>query len=437
MSATNIVTEVGRAPPPRSAGDEPGSRLDVIVLGAGVVGVATAYAIARQGLSVALVDRASKPARGCSFANGGQLSYAYTDALANPQLLAKMPGLVLGLNPVFRIRLADPDMLRWGLQFLRRCTAAEFKRSTLEGLQLGLESKLALHALLQRHPIAFNHAAPGKLHLLHSREALEASKGLVALKQDAGIAQHVLDAAQARALEPALDGVPDLAGAVHSPDEELGDPYLFALGLTDVLRRDYGVATHFGFDATRAETNADGVAIHAASGQRLSASKLVVALGPQARNFLRKLGISVPIMPMKGYSVSVPSGPNAPRMSITDASRKLVFCPYPGRVRIAGFAELGTRDLKVDPARVDQLIASARESLPEAADYGEANGGWAGLRPMTPSSLPIVKQAGSHVVLNVGHGMLGWTFAMGSAERAARSVMDSLSEKRSIVHIRN
>ena len=187
----------------------------------------------------------------------------------------------------------------------------------------------------------------------------------------------------------------------------------------------------------RVETSSDGVSIEAGDGKILRASRLVVALGPQAGEFLRKLGIFVPVMPMKGYSFTAPPGANAPRMSITDASRKLVFCPFPGQLRIAGFAELGSRSTAVDPARLGQLIASARDSLPEAADYDDAGNGWAGLRPMTPNSLPIVSQANEHVFLNVGHGMLGWTFAMGTAERAARLVLDSLAERPSLMQMRS
>ncbi|MDB5671462.1 MAG: hypothetical protein JWO25_2421 [Alphaproteobacteria bacterium] len=411
-------------------GTEPGARHDVVVLGAGVVGVATAYALARRGVSVALVERAAEPALGCSYANGGQLSYAYTDALAAPALLAKLPALALGLDPVFRLRLADPAMLRWGVRFLGNCTASHFRRSTLQGLTLGLESRLALHALLERHPISFNHALPGKLHLQHSRDALDAARTLVALKRGAGIVQHVVDASEARALEPALEGASGIVGAVHSPDEEVGDPYLFAIGLTEVLRHEYGVATHFGFDAESVEATAEGVSIEARDGRRLRASRLVVALGAQAPEFLRRLGISVPVIPMKGYSFSAPRGPAAPRMSITDASRKLVFCPFPGQVRVAGLAELGNGDVSVDPARLGQLIGLAGDSLPEAADYRAAENGWAGLRPMTPSSLPIVTRARERIFLNIGHGMLGWTFAMGTAERAAGLVADSLVEER-------
>jgi D-amino-acid dehydrogenase len=134
---------------------------------------------------------------------------------------------------------------------------------------------------------------------------------------------------------------------------------------------------------------------------------------------LKGTGIRAPIWPMKGYSVTAPLGPSAPRVSITDVARKLVFCRLSGRMRIAGLADLGTRDLSIDPNRLASLLSSARESLPEAANYGRLESSWAGLRPMTPSSLPLIRKACPGVVLNVGHGALGWTYSMGAAERAA------------------
>src|SRR3569623_1901964 len=258
---------------------------DVLVLGAGVVGAATAYALARRGLRVAIADKAEGPGRGCSFANGAQLSYAYADALASPALLRKMPKLAMGLAPAFRIRLGlDPELLRWGLSFLRNCKAGAFERSTLAGLQLGLESRLALHALLERHPLDFAYRVSGKLHLQHDRAGMAAAAASVAFKRAQGFDQQLIGADEARRIEPAVAGASELAGAIWTPDEEVGDPQLFATAL------------------------------------------------------------------------------------------------------------------------LHRLLAAARAALPEAADYEAASGGGAGLRPMTPSSLPIVRRAGERLYVNVGHG---------------------------------
>lgn len=430
---TQVLTKtrphaIGAGPATTSqAGDE--AIVDVAVAGAGVVGVTTAYALARRGLSVALVDRAPHPAMGASFANGAQLSYAYSDALGSPTLLKRLPELALGLDPAFRVKAAlDPDLIAWGLRFLRASSARAHERNTLATLRLGLESQRAMHALLARHPIEFGFADAGKMHLYFDEAALASAARAVALKGQHGAVQHVVSAAEARLLEPAVSGVKDLAGAVYSPGDEVGDPHLFAGGLTRILADAHGARMAFGFDIAKAELGADEVTLTARDGQRIRARTLVVALGADAPGFLRPLGVRVPILPMKGYSFTAPQGAVAPQVSITDTKRKIVFCRLSGQMRVAGVAELGQRDLAVDPRRFEWLLDAARASLPEAADYDSASTAWTGLRPMTPTSTPIISRPRPRLVLNVGHGMLGWTLSMGAAERAAALVLESATQ---------
>lgn len=392
-----------------------------IVLGAGVVGVATAYALASRGLEVTIVDRDEGPGRGTSFANGAQLSYVYTDALAAPAMLARIPWLAMARDPAFRLSPSlDPDFLRWGLSFLRNATASRFHANTLEGLRLGLESRLAMHRLLERHPIEFAHAAPGKIHLYESRAGLAAASRLAESKRAAGAVQHVLGPQEVLAVEPALESVvPRIAGAIHSPQEEVGDPWRFCVSLTECLKRDYGVRTRFGVDVARLDLSSPRPALIAADGERLEDDRLAICAGVDAPRLLRTAGLRVPLWPMKGYSITAPIGAQGPMASITDVSRKLVFCSLAGKMRIAGLADLGKRDLGIDRRRLDALTAAARSALPDAADYDRIESSWAGLRPMTPNSLPVIERPRPGVVLNLGHGALGWTYALGSAERAA------------------
>lgn len=404
-----------RPGPPKVSG-----RADVIVLGAGVVGVTTAYALARRGLKVAIVDRAEGPGRGTSFANGAQLSYAYTDALGSPAMLKKLPMLALGRDPSFRVQATvDPAFLEWGLRFLRNCTNARFSRNTKAGLALALESRLAMHALTERHKFDFGHEVAGKMHLFYDRSAFAAAREVMALKRRHGAVQNALSPQEALAIEPALAGAVGLEGVIHSPEDEVGDPFRFASGLLDILARDYGVEAHFGFDADRLRIERGSVAITDAAGATITGERLAVCLGVAAPRFLRKAGMRVPVWPMKGYSFTAAPGAMAPRVSITDTARKIVFCSLAGRMRVAGLAELGAWD----PSRHDQplqaLVGLARQSLPGAAAYDALESEWAGLRPMSPSSVPIISRPRPELLLNIGHGMLGWTFAMGAAERAA------------------
>ena len=395
---------------------------DAIVLGAGVVGMATAYALARNGLSVMLIDKAAEPGRGTSFANGAQLSYAYTDALASPALLTRLPALALALDPAFRLRPSiDPDFLRWIVGFLRNCTAAAFRENTLAGLELARESRASLHELLARHPLDFGHGKPGKLHLYEDEGSFAAAREVLALKRQAGGVQEALTPAETIAVEPAVAGrAQRLVGAIHSPEEEVGDPFLFCHALLQTLREHYGLRSAFGAAVRRLDLEGSKPAVVMDNGDRIEAENVVVCAGVDAPALLRGTGIKVPIWPMKGHSLTAPAGPEAPSVSITDVSRKLVFCRLSGMNRIAGLADLGTRDAAVQPARLANLVSAAKDALPHAAEYDRIQSSWAGLRPMTPDSLPIVRRARKGVILNVGHGALGWTYAMGAAERAAR-----------------
>lgn len=402
----------------------PGSRSasshsDLVIVGAGVVGVATAYAAARRGLSVQLVDQEPGPARAASFANGAQLSYAYTDAMAGPSLWTQLPRILAGRDPAFRMRLrGNAAIWPWGLKLLANCTTGSLHRNTLRTLALAQESHQAMQELLARHPIEFAHATPGKMHLYYSTAGLHATQKMIALKRPHGVRQQLLDAGQAAAFEPALAGVRGIAGVVHSPDEQVGDPHRFSTGLLDILQSSYGAQAHFGFRLQQLAPGRDGWTATAQDGRCVRGTRVIVCAGIQSAALMRPLGVRLPLMAVKGYSFTAPCGPAAPRTSITDTARKIVFCRLGDRMRVAGLADVNDWDPTPDPARADQLLAMARESLPEAVDYARIESRWAGLRPATPQSVPLIVAPAPGLVCNVGHGMLGWTLAMGSGERA-------------------
>ncbi|WP_287598152.1 FAD-dependent oxidoreductase [Thermomonas sp.] len=403
-----------------------GGDADVAVIGAGVVGLGTAWALARRGVRVLLLERANGPALGASFANGAQLSYAYTDAMAGPALWKQLPGMLAGGDAAFRVRASlDPHFWAWGLALLRNATAARLQRNTLATLALALESKAAMDALLARHPIDFQHRVAGKLHVYYDASALPKARAMIDTKRSFGVRQQLLSPAEAIAAEPALADARGMVGAVHSPDEEAGDPWRFCCGLLQILQAQYGMQARFGFDLQRAQRDGTHWRLHAASGDSVRVGKVAVCAGIDSHALLRTLGLASPLMAIKGYSFTAPCGTHAPRASITDTARKLVFCRLGERIRVAGLADLNHWDPKPDPARMQQLIAMARDSLPEAADYEAIEHRWAGLRPATPPSNPVIRQPRDGLVLNIGHGMLGWTLAMGSGERAANLLLDA------------
>ncbi len=395
----------------------------VTVLGAGVVGVATAWALASRGVAVTIVDAAAAPGCGASFANGAQLSYVYTDALASPALLRHAPAVMAGLDPAIRLapRL-DPDSIRWLLRLLRNMTPGRFRANTLAALQLGLESRVALHDLMARHPLDFGHAAPGKLHVHAGADSFRAAQAMVAAKRAAGAEQAVLSAAEARALVPALAARRDpVVGAILSPQEEVGDPQRFCVALLAVLAGDYGVQVRLNTAAAYID---DDAGIVTAAGERITADALVVCAGMASARLLRRWGLGSALLPMKGYSLTMPAGPEALALSITDVARKIVICPLGGRIRVAGGAELGVSDASIVPAALSRLQSAAVSALPGVADFAAAGAGWAGLRPMTANSQPIIRRVAPRIHANIGHGMLGWTFAMGTAHRLVQNMTE-------------
>lgn len=394
---------------------------DVIVLGAGVVGMATALTLAERGHRVTVVDAAQGPGQGASYANGAQLSYAYTDALGSPSVMAQMPRLLLALDPAFRFHPSlDPDFLRWGLAFVRNSTAGRFRANTLAGLDLALQSRAALHGLAARHDLDFGHRSPGKIHLYRSARGFAGADAMVALKRSHGIVQQLVDADGAIAIEPMLATLrSQIVGALHTGDDEVGDPHRFCEGARAALIATGRGSAMFGATAERIEADGGRPSIVTSTGKRLAADRIILCTGGSSARLARQIGARLPIQPMKGYSITTRPGAAAPQVSITDVSNRVVFARLGNRMRIAGLAELGQRNADVDPRRLQALVRSARAALPEAADYDAIDSSWAGLRPMTPDSLPITRAIAPGVIANTGHGSLGWTYAAGSAGRVA------------------
>jgi D-amino-acid dehydrogenase len=393
-----------------------------IVLGAGVVGVATAYALARRGVEVTIIDRAAIAGSGASFANGAQLSYIYTDALASNSLLKRLPSLALGLDSSFRLRPnLDPNQIAWFMRFIRNCTHQRFLENSLAGLQLGLESQLAMHALLEQHKIEFGHQSAGKMLVYDDAAAFKSACDMVSVRQSHGVEQEALNPTEAVNKEAALaERTGGFVGAIYSPQEELGDPHKFCKALLSQLVKAYGVQVRLATEVESWEADRDTAMVTTKAGETIACDQLVICAGMDASNLLKKHGLGSSLMPMKGYSFTAAPGQASPKMSITDVSRKVVFCPLDGAIRVAGLAELGARGTTVDQRQLATLVSTAAGVLPRAADYAASYHGWAGIRPMTVNALPIIRKIAPRVTINVGHGMLGWTYAMGSAERAAR-----------------
>ncbi|MFN7570773.1 MAG: D-amino acid dehydrogenase [Betaproteobacteria bacterium] len=391
----------------------------VCVIGAGIVGCATAHLLAKAGHRVTLLDAAAGPGLGATMANGAQLSYSYVEPLATPATLRKMPALLLDRGSPLRFRLTgEPEQLRWGLRFLRACTAAQAQRATAALLALAELSRSELHAAVAADGLRFDHAQPGKLVVYDSAAGLAGARRQVELQLALGCTQQVLTHAQCLEREPALAAYAEhIAGGVWTPGEEVADPLRLAGELAERAAR-YGAELRWRCAATGFVRRGERiVAVKTATGE-VETDAVVLANGAAAARLGRALGLRLPVYPLKGYSITVPVADpaRAPRVSVTDLRRKIVYAPLAGTLRVAGMAELVGHDLRIDARRIRQLTDAVAETFPGAGDLNADLRPWAGLRPATPTSMPIVGAAGAaNAYLNVGHGALGLTLALGSA----------------------
>lgn len=396
-----------------------------IVIGAGVIGIGTAYALARRGWQVEVVDREARPAMGTSRANGAQLSYCYTDALGSPATFAALPQLLGGKGGVsFGLKLS-PQYIAWLADFARNCTAARFRSNTLAVLQLAMESSSAMDRLCEQYAVDFAHRVAGKIHLLYTAQDIERAKAVRQIKQSGGVEQFIVPREEFGQLDPALRTLdPAAIAAISTPSEVVGDPFQFCTAMRSILEREFGVRFHFGAEVSDLAHTKTEAKVTLGDGQALRGDMAVVATGVWSNPLLGKIDVKLPIQPMKGYSFEMPLTHASPRISVTDGKRRLVFTHLGDRLRVAGIAELGNATRSIDPDRIAWMIDAARDCLPDGGDYTATSQHWTGLRPVTPNSQPIIKRIAPSLAINTGHGALGWTLAMGSGERLADLIGD-------------
>jgi D-amino-acid dehydrogenase len=399
--------------------------LQVCVLGAGIVGLATAWELQRLGHRVTVVDSAQTGA-GASGANGAQLSYSYVQPLADPSLWLQLPKLLLAPDSPLKFRLRfDPQQWAWGLRFLAACRASVSRRTTASLLALAAESRAGFDQLMAQEALDCDFSATGKLVIYPDAASFAAACRQMELQRGLGTVQHALAPSEAVGIEPALiHHAAHFAGAIHTPSECAADCYKVCQELQRILQA-RGVRFLFHTEVTRLLRQGGRIVAAETRDGRIEADAFVVALGSGSQKLAAPLRLDVPVYPLKGYSITLQASQAAgaaPRVNVTDAAHKVVFARIGDRLRVAGMAELVGHDRAIPAQRIESLVARTRELFPQAGNFEDVQP-WAGLRPATPTGLPVLgRLPGSpeNLLFNTGHGALGFTLAFGSAQRVAR-----------------
>ncbi|MES2399484.1 MAG: D-amino acid dehydrogenase [Pseudomonadota bacterium] len=398
--------------------------MKVIVLGGGVIGVSTAYYLAKSGAEVSLVDRQPRPGLETSFANAGQISPGYSTPWAAPGIPLKAMKWMFQKHAPLAIRLdGSLFQLKWMAQMLQNCSAEHYAVNKERMMRLAEYSRACLKQLRDDTGIQYEQRTRGTLQLFRTQAQVDAVQRDIAVLDECNVPYQLLSADELASVEPSLGQARSrLAGGLRFPKDETGDCYRFTSELCE-RASDLGVDLRFGQSVTGLATEGGCVSGVRIGADFLQADHFVLALGSYSRSFLLPLGLDLPVYPVKGYSLTVPlvDPAFAPQSTVLDETYKVAVTRFDNRIRVGGMAELGGFDLRLNPRRRATLEFVVNDLFP-GGDVTRATF-WTGLRPMTPDSTPILGATKyPNLYLNTGHGTLGWTMACGAGKLVADMV---------------
>ena len=399
--------------------------MKVVILGSGVIGVTTAYYLAKAGHEVTVLDRQKGPALETSFANAGEVSPGYSSPWAGPGVpLKAIKWLTMKHGPLVIRPLLDPSMVVWVLRLLRNCTSARYALNKSRMVRVAEYSRDVLMALRAETGIAYDERARGTLQVFRTQKQIDHAADDIAILKDYGVPFELLDRAGCMRVEPGLASNGSLvAGGLYLPGDETGDCQIFTTRLA-ALAEAAGVSFEFGVSIDRVVEVGGRIASVETDRGSFAGDAFVLALGSYSPLMLKPLGLALPIYPIKGYSITVPitDAAWAPESTVMDESYKVAITRLGDRIRVGGTAEIAGYDLTLRPARRATLEQSLGDMFPRGGDVSRATF-WTGLRPMTPDGTPIIGPTRyPNLWLNTGHGTLGWTMACGSARILADQI---------------
>lgn len=395
----------------------------VIVIGCGLAGITTAYFLREQGAEVVVVDRAVAPAREASFANGSLLTPSLADPWNSPGIFATLLRSLGKEDAPMLLRLGQlPTLWRWGLSFIANSSRKRFSATYLENVRFSLFSRQVMHDLLQRKQLQFEHALNGTLKIFQSQQSFDEGVKVAHWLKQAAIGHEILTRESLIALEPALAPIQDqLVGGIRYPDDEVGNARLFCEELRSVLK-EMGVEFRFSEQVRRVLVKRRDIQGVVTARETLRADCYVLAAGSHSPVLSKQMGFRLPIVPVKGYSLTVPvATAHMPRHAIIDDAIHAAVVPLgDNRLRVAGTAEFAGYDTSLRPERIANLHRLLGEVYPELPVAEGKVESWCGLRPMSADGRPILGTAPlGNLFLNTGHGALGWTMACGSGKALA------------------
>lgn len=398
----------------------------VVVLGAGIIGITSAYYLNRAGHQVTVIERNAQAGLETSYANGGQLSYSYVAPLAGPGVVPKIPPWLLRADSPLRFYPRfDFDQWRWCIAFLQACNRPQSEISTVHLLRLAYYSRQLIHEIVASEPVSFDYRRNGKLVIFSDQASFDGAKRNLDFQRAFGSEQTALDGDGCLALEPALQHIRQrIVGGIHTASEEAGDCHDFCVGMEALLKsrgvvfRTSEIVRKFAVDSQKNHRRIRAVVTDKGE---LAADAFVMAMGAANAWQAKALGFYLPIYPLKGYSLTLDTGSadaaSAPHISVTDSAYKVVYALLGSELRIAGMADVAGFNTRLDPVRVGLLIKQAKAVFPDAGDYAADLKPWCGLRPATPKGTPILGTSPiANLYLNAGHGALGWTLSCGCAK---------------------
>ncbi|WP_271180628.1 D-amino acid dehydrogenase [Ancylobacter defluvii] len=399
--------------------EQQGPSMKIVVLGAGVIGVTTAWYLAKSGHQVTVLDRQTSPALETSFGNAGEVSPGYSSPWAAPGIPMKaVKWLFMKHAPLIIRPMADAATWRWVMAMLRNCTAERYAVNKGRMVRIAEYSRDCLAELRTETGIHYDERMQGTLQVFRDQKQLDGiGKDIEVLKAD-GVPFNVLDPAGCVTAEPGLAPVKHkIVGGLQLPGDETGDCFKFTNALHK-LCEDAGVVFRFGVDIRRLKYERDRIVAVETSLGDVEADAYVLALGSYAPALVKPLGLDLPVYPVKGYSITVPivDEARAPVSTVMDETFKVAITRLGDRIRVGGMAEIAGFNLDLPPARRATLEHSVEDLFGGAGDQKRATF-WTGLRPMTPDGTPVIGPTRyGNLYINGGHGTLGWTMSCGSGK---------------------